>query len=154
MARIVRWLVVALLLFFGITEGLPWIRGWVEGITEDKVTGRPTGVIDDASMCVHLAHRVSAFAGQEIGRVTTPPTDSPAWVEATYEIRDRIGDADRACTCPSSACDKARQALAELRGLVDDVDRLIGGDARLVGTLARRQEQIDVLLEQARALSR
>ena len=154
MGRIVRWLVIALLLFFGVTEGLPWIRARVEGITESKVTGRPVDVADDAAMCVHLAHRASAFAVQEVGRVTTPSRDSAAWVEASYEVRDRISEAERACSCPSAACDKARQAMTELVDLVNDIDRLIGGDARFAGTLARRQEQINVLLEQARVLSR
>ncbi len=54
MSRIIRWLVLALLLFFGITEGLPWIRARVEGITEDKVRGRSGDVSDEAVTCVRL----------------------------------------------------------------------------------------------------
>ncbi len=153
MIRLIQLLALAFLLFLLVTQGVPWIRDRVEGITPEKLGRRlPEG--GDAASCVQLAQDVSSFVSEQAVAASQPPGDRGRWIGSLGRIENRIYEAERACTCSTDACDIARQALVEISELVAEVDRLIGGDARGAGELARRQEGINALLEQARAQAR
>lgn len=155
MIRIIQLLALAFLLFLLITEGIPWIRDRVEGITPDKFSGRQLpGDAGDSALCVRLAHDVNTFVSDQAVAASQPAGDRTMWMGSLGRIENRIYEAERACTCAGDACDTARDALVELSELVSDIDRLIGGDPRGAGELARRQEGINALLEQARVLGR
>ena len=153
MIRVIQLLVVLFLLFLLVTQGVPWIRDRVEGITPEKL-GRRLPESGDSASCIHLAHDVSALVSEQAVAASQPPGDRSRWIGSLGRIENQIYEAERACTCATDACDIARQALVEISDLVADIDRLIGGDARGAGELARRQEGINALLEQARALAR
>ncbi|MCZ6506437.1 MAG: hypothetical protein O7A04_00095 [Acidobacteria bacterium] len=145
---------MALLLFFLLTEGIPWVRQYVEGITREKIAGRPSAMADDSTNCVHQVNQANAYLGQQLGHIWPPPGDASAWRDSTREIQNRISEAARTCACSTDACRIGREALDRIRSLVGDIDLLVGGDGRFAGTLARQQEEINALIDQAGALSR
>lgn len=154
MIRIIQLLALAFLLFLLVTEGIPWIRDRVEGITPDKFSGRQLPDDGgDATLCVRLAHEANTYVSEQAVAASQPPGDRGLWMGSLGRIENRIYEAERVCTCPGDACDTAREALVEISELVADIDRLIGGDPRGAGELARRQEGINALLEQARVLA-
>jgi hypothetical protein len=150
MIRIVQLLAVALLLFILVTEGIPWIRERIEGLTPASFNARRLPQGGDAPACVELTHEVSAYVIDQAVAASQPPGDRTRWLGSLGRIEDRLYEARRACTCTTDACSTSREALAEVSSLVADIDRLIGGDARGAGELARRQESINALLEQVR----
>jgi hypothetical protein len=149
-ARVVKLLVVVVVLYFGVTQGLPWIRQRVEGVTQDKVEGRPDPSLDADDYCVRLAHQASAFVGQELRVLAPPPAENSGWVNAADDIERYVREAENACSCPEDACEVAGEALSQIRSLVADANDVLHGDTALVLDFARRQEEIDALLEQAR----
>lgn len=151
MIRILKLAALALVLLVFVTEVLPWIRDRVEGVTEEKIVGRPDPMtLGDETVCVHLATEASTLVGDSILYVKPPPADSSDWVEASYEIQRRITEADDRCTCPGDACLTGREALGEIQALVDDIDRMISGESSVAMSLANRQDRIVALLEKAR----
>jgi hypothetical protein len=154
MGRVIRLVVLVIVAYFAITQGLPWVRDRVEGVTEDKIEGRADPSLEPAGYCVHLAHQAGAFVTRELREVAPPPAEHLNWIDAADDIEQRIGEAEKACSCPSDACTAATEALGEIRGLVAEANRLVQGDSRVLPNFSERQEMIDVLLERARVLSR
>jgi len=155
MMRILRFVAIAFILFIGLTEVIPWIRNRVEGISQQKIVGRPDPLLDgEASTCVHLAVQASLRVGDEIHGAKPPPGDSSGWTAVSDEISNQINEAEDACTCSEAGCSSARQAMGELSSLVSDINLMIGGQAAGAVSLANRQERIDVLLNRARVEAR
>ncbi|MDH3211666.1 MAG: hypothetical protein OEM05_04190 [Myxococcales bacterium] len=154
MIRVIQLLFLALLLFFVLTEGIPYIRDRVEGITPAKVSGREIEGSSESATCVRLAHQVNAYVNQQVVAASEPPGDPGLWGDSLGRIENELSEAEQACSCPTQACDTARRALREISALTANVDRLFGGDGSVAGALARRQESINALLEQARVLAR
>jgi hypothetical protein len=154
MARVAQLLFLAIVAFFVITEGVPWIRQWVEGVSPEKLEGRADPSLDPSGYCVHLAHQAGAFVARELRSVAPPPADVSSWWDAGDEMESRVRTAETACSCAGDACKVASRALGEIRTLVEEANRLLHGEPGVVPNFARRQEEIDVLLEQARIETR
>jgi hypothetical protein len=152
--KLVQLVLLVAVAYFGITRGLPWVRNWVDSVTQEKIEGRTDPSLDATGYCVHLAHQAGAFVSRELRDLSPPPADSTRWVDAADEIEERVRSAENACSCPSDACEVATQALLQIRDLVAEANRILLGDTGLAPNFARRQEEIDALLEQARVHSR
>lgn len=150
MARVAQLLFLAIVAFFVITEGVPRIRQWVEGVSPEKVKGRADPSLDPSGYCVHLAHQAGASVARELRSVAPPPADVSGWWDAGDEIESRVRTAETACSCASDACTAASRALGEIRALVEEANRLLQGETGVVPNFARRLDEIDVLLERAR----
>jgi len=154
MMRLIRWLAVLVVVYFGVTEFLPWMRQRVEGVTQEKIVGKTAADDAGAASCVRLALQASDLVVDESRNAVPPPADSSGWVEAGPSIQRQIAQAEDACTCDAAACRTALEALGEVSALVRDLDLLIAGQERFTGSLAHRQERIGELLERARLLVR
>jgi hypothetical protein len=154
MMRLIRWLAVLVVVYFGVTEFLPWIRHRVEGVSQEKIVGKAPAADAGAVACVRLALEASDLVVDESRNAVPPPGDSTGWVEAGPSIQRQIAQAEDACTCDAPACRTALEALREVSAQVQDLDLLIAGQERFAGALAHRQERIGELLEQARVLVR
>ena len=154
MMKILRWVAFAFLIFVLLTEVIPRIRDRVEGVSQDKIVGRPDPMAGDATACVRLAELASALVGDEVHGAKPPPGDSSGWAEASDVIHQRITEAEDVCTCPEPGCDTARDAMQELGALVNDIDQMIAGAGTGALSLTNRQERINELLEQARVEAR
>lgn len=154
MRRIIQAVLLLLVAYFGITRGIPWVRSWVDSVTQEKIEGRTDPSLDPSGYCVHLATQASALVTRQLRDLAPPPADASSWTDAGDEIESRIRTAEDACTCPGDACEVAMEALAGIRGLVAEANRVLLGEFGVAPNFARRQEEIDVLLEQARVLSR
>jgi len=151
MVKILRWLVLALLLYLGLTEGIPWVREQIGGVTRDSLRGRDLPSNEGPLRCVHLAEDASASIGVQVRYLAATPGDPVAWEQASVPINNLIRDAEFACACPGAACENARQALAGMDELVRSLDGIMGGRATTGLDLARQQEEINTLLGRARA---
>ena len=156
LAGLVKILLLAVLVYFGVTAGWPWLRNQL-----DRKSGAPAAMEDDVetsggrgSRCVDLALAASTALGDQFRRFRQPPYDLDAWGSALAASEERIGTADTACGCSLKSCTTAAAALGDLRSLLASVDSVIRGDPSAFRNPAREQERIDDLLGQARDLAR
>lgn len=151
---IVKLLVVAVLLWFAVTEGWPWLKRELDRMGHRSPAAEVEEGAGEGTECVIAAGRASEALGETLRRFRTPPYDLGAWENATTALEDRIWTAESACGCALDSCGRASEALAELRDLVHSVDGVVRGDATAFRNPARQQERIDELLDQARDLAR
>ena len=149
MGKIIKLIVVAGIIYFGLTYAIPWFKGLAGAPL--RTGGASTG--SGAGRCIDLASRASSAFGEEIRRFSRPPFDVNAWSASVTRLQIKMADADSACYCPSAACPKAREALSELRTLVSQFEGFVRGDATGMSNPASLQERVDQLLDEARALS-
>lgn len=150
MLRVLRFAAAALILFILIVEGLPRIRTWIDDISRDTLQGQDPPDSGAAEVCVHQASETNLAVHQEIRQVAKLRADPETWLAASQSIDDQLRDATDKCGCSAQACLTASRALDELRGVVDDFERLMNGDGSRLGAHATRQERVVTLLEQAR----
>lgn len=145
-----KWVVFVVVVYFAITEGLPWVQEQL-GSSD---SGRPTGTTSDqGSACVSAARRASdAFAG-EARRFSSPPIDAAAWSQAALGLRSTLGDARIDCSCALESCRVASQALSQIDGMVSSLDAAAGGGAPPLN-LAAHMNEADDLLNRAQNLAR
>ncbi len=143
LVRLIVVAVVLIALYYVATELLP--RGG----------GAPSGTVetDGSGQCVARAEAASQAVAGELVALARPPLDSAAWGPAVVRAGTVLSAADSACACPEPACARASEALDELRTLVAELEELARGDPRGLGNPARRQERVDRLLDEARALA-
>jgi hypothetical protein len=65
-------------------------------------------------------------------------------------VDDRIGIADQKCACDETACTRAKEAMGELRRMVNDVDSMIRAGSPPPSDIVQRQERVDDALNAAR----
>jgi hypothetical protein len=152
LGTVVKLLLFVAVVYFAVTEGLPWARRQFGG-------GRaPIGAEDagggDAGHCVALASEAGQALGQQIRRFRNPPYDLAAWDDATAAVDGRVAEAESACGCPRESCERAAAALAEVRDLVASVDGVVRGDPTAFRNPGSQQERIDDLIAEARDLAR
>ena len=152
MVRVARMLVIVLLLYFALTEGVPWVRKYVGDITKDSLTGRELPDNDGPRLCVFLAEDASEAIGVQIRHITPSATAPEVWDETSLTLNGFIRDAESSCSCADPACGAARRALSEMEALVSTFDGLVRGKQTGTMNLARHQENIQLALGQARGL--
>ena len=88
----------------------------------------------------------------ELRRHSPPPIDQDAWSATMSSIDALIAQAEDSCYCSTASCDKASEALDEVRTLVYDFDSLASGSATGWSNPGTRQETIQRLLRNAESL--
>jgi hypothetical protein len=153
MARIVKLLVIAVLLYVAWTQGWPWLEKQLGSLGISRTqAGAPTVGGGPEGSCISMAERANDALAGGIGRFISPPFDTGAWMQFAGRVQLQIRDADSACGCPHEACVKASEALRELDALLMDMDGMVRGSAESFGNPATRQERIFDLLNEARQL--
>lgn len=151
-ARIVKFLVVLVILYFAYTAGWPWLQEQLGRVS--KSTAGTGGGGGEGGRCVEMAAAASASFGGEIPRFSRPPVDLDAWGAVVSSTQRQIADAQTECACALDSCRKASDALSELSGMVYEFDSGFRGAGGMPINAARQQERIDELLAEARDLAR
>ncbi len=151
MRRVLQLLAFAVVLYFGLTVALPWVRGRVEGISEDKIVGREERGTEGPGGCLDSTEKTQRFLDREI-RTLSSPADPEAWGDSYYEMGVMVDDAERSCTCANQVCDLAQQALQEMSAMITGIDRAVRGDADFANLVPRHQAKIDEFVQQAQVV--
>ena len=148
-SRIVKLAVVVAVVYFGYTQILPWIQDIRTG---PGGSGSAASGFDDggAARCIDLARRASSTLGSEMRRYTKPPFDLADWSASVNKVEMKIYAADSDCRCSAPGCDRARQALSEIKGVLAHFDNMVRGDASGFSNPADQLQEADRLLEEAR----
>jgi len=142
MKRLLQLLAVIVIVLLVWKKGVPW---WQEH------HGRSAASTTSANgSCVELAERASEVWGSGIGRFANPPYDLGAWGEFRSRVDVAIAKADSLCNCGDDSCTKSKQAMSDLRALVNDLDGSIRGGTEPPADIVQRQEQIDNTINAAR----
>jgi hypothetical protein len=146
MKQLAILIAVAIVLYVGYSQGLPWIQ---------QQMGQDAGAGDTApARCVHQADRASNTFGDDFGRRFTPGGDADAWAGFVDSVREEIDAARTLCSCPGTACDKAKDAMDRLDGLVGEYDDRFRSGSGMSSNPAGELTRIHGLLNEARALAR
>lgn len=149
--RLVTLGILAAIVYYGYTVGLPWWRAQQAGREAEQAENAEA---QEAVHCVGLASEANRTLTSELRQFDRPPVDLGLWTAALIHIGSQLSKADDVCVCPAEACRKAAQALREMRELVDQLDGIARGYAPGISNPATRQERILSLLDEARTLSR
>ena len=144
--KLISLAVLAAVAYFAVTEVLPWVQNEFGG-----GQGRPELVEDESAYCVDSAAAANDDMTRTVRSYSTPPVDLDSWSVAVSEIESSIRRAQAACSCPTTSCSKASQAITEIQGQLWSLDNLIRASSTGFSNPARQQERIQSLLNEARA---
>ena len=146
-SRIVKWIVLLAIVFLGWKYGLPKLQQ----LKSSSAASSSSSSASDKP-CVAQAERASDAWGSGIGRFANPPYDIDAWTSFKSDVDRRITEAESACSDSSESSIKVRDAMHDLRSLVNDCDSSIRSGAPPSGDIVQRQGQVDSQLDAAREL--
>lgn len=147
MEKIIKWGIVAVILYFAFTEGGPYIKSLVNKV-EESVPGSSGS--SGGMRCVQAAERASESFAKSVSRGRL---EIEEWGSAKAMAQGRIQEARNLCDCGLDSCNKALEAMSELEGLVLQFDSgYRGGTPPL--SAATHQERVNELLASAHALAR
>lgn len=150
LGRILKWVVVAAVLFVAWKVIMPWVAKEVGG-AKSRVAG---GVRGGDNTCVQSAEEASEAWGRGLSQFVNPPYDMSAWATFRGDVDSKISAAESRCGCVEASCDKTREAMRELRTLVSDLDVAIRTSGSPPGDVVHRQESIDSRISEAAELVR
>ena len=145
--RIVKLLVVVAVVFLIWKYVVPMVKS--QGRRAETGTTESSG----SGSCVQSAARASEEWGSGLRQFANPPYDSMAWSVFRGKVESKIGVAERDCGCEAASCEKAREAMRELRGLVSDFESTIRNGSS-ASDFVQRQESIDNKINEAGDLAR
>lgn len=145
--RLISLAILAALLYYGYTVGLPWLETMGKG----GGAGGSGGSSGESHQCVAEARAASDTISGELLPNARPPVDSGVWGTALVRGGRVLAAAETACSCPTAACARGYDAVQELRAMFDELDDIARGNPAGIGNPARRQERVDRLLDEARA---
>ena len=151
LGRLFQILAIVIVGYYAYTVGLPWAR---ENI--DALGGKPTAesqAAEGAGACVAEAGRANDQFASEVRQLIRPPVDQAVWSSALIRLGGGLSAAESACSCAHEACDRATEAMYELRGLLSLFDDMVNGRTQTFANPAVLQERVDRLLNEARALA-
>jgi hypothetical protein len=148
-SRIVKVIVVIVVVYFGYTQVVPWIKSFAGG---PGSAGSTDSAFNDggAGRCIDLASRASSTLGSELRQYTKPPFDLVDWSATVHKVEMKIYEADSDCRCSAPGCSEARQALSEVKSLLATFDSMVRGDATGFSNPADQLQEADRLLDEAR----
>lgn len=147
--RIVQLIIVAAVIWFVVTKGLPWWKSH-----QGSSSSSAAGLNSTDTTCVSNAEAASESWGSGISRYANPPYDLNAWDGFRGDVERKIRAAESKCSCSSDSCTKVRQAMAELRGVIAESDSAIKGNGAPPSDMVQRQELIDNAINEARSAQR
>lgn len=147
MKRVIQLAVVFVIIFLIWKKGVPWIEEhFTRGGGDSAKVARP----GDSAVCAQQAERASNLWGSGLARFANPPYDLAAWGDHRSRVTEAIALAEAQCLCAEENCRKVREAMGELRTLVNDLDASIRNGTAPPGDVVQRQERIDNTIEAAR----
>jgi len=103
-----------------------------------------------AQSCTSEASAAADAWGSGVGRFANPPYDTSAWDGFRSDIESRARRAEEKCICSETACTTARNAMADLRSLMNEMDQSLRSGSPPPSDLVQRQEAIDNAVNSAR----
>jgi len=146
MNKAVKLLVVIVVIFAIWKYGIPWFNEHIKTGSEPTKVAGP----GDSRTCAQYAERASNTWGSGLGRFVNPPYDVAAWGAFRSQVTEAIGLAEAQCLCAEEGCRKVREAMGDLRSLVDEMDNAIRNGTRPPSDAVQRQERIDNMIEAAK----
>jgi hypothetical protein len=140
---LIRWVIVIAVIVFVWKKGLPW---WNEHHSASKPATASSPGQDSAS----AAAAASVAWGSGVGRFANPNVDMSAWDEFRSRVDQQARRAQERCLCGDSACNTAKNALADHRGLVSEMDSSLRSGSPPPSDLVQRQDAIDTAINSAR----
>ncbi|MFQ5348936.1 MAG: hypothetical protein ACE5EG_00680 [Thermoanaerobaculia bacterium] len=145
MSRLLGLAILVLLIYFALTQGLPWLK------TAMGSGGGGSAGDGPSADCVASAAAASDTVADEVIPNARPPVDAGVWGTVLVRAAGSLAAAENACACPTTACATATEAIYELRSLYDELDDMARGNPAGFGNPARRMERVYDLLNRARA---
>ena len=140
---LVKWVIFIAIIVVVWKKGVPW---WKEHHSEST----PTTASSPGQDCASAAAAASETWGSGVGRFANPSVDLVAWDEFRSRVDQKARRAQERCLCGDSACNTAKNALADLRGLVSEMDSSLRSGSPPPSDLVQRQEAIDNAINSAR----
>ena len=146
--RIGKIVVLVAIVFIAWKYVVPWMKQQGGGVSETT-----TPASNGGGSCVQSAQHASETWGGGLHQFANPPYDLNAWSSFRGNVESEISSAERDCACTGESCEKAREAMRDLRALVSDVDSTIRNGSDASG-FVQRQEAIDNRINEAAELAR
>src|SRR6266566_1960000 len=108
---LVKVIVVAAIAFF--------VWRWWQG--QHHATAAATASSSPAQQCASLASAASEIWGSGVGRFANPPYDMAAWDDFRSRVETEARRVQERCLCGDAACNSAKSAMSDLRGLVSEM---------------------------------
>jgi len=140
---LIKWVIVIAVIVVVWKKGVPWWK-------EHHTASTPTTASSPAQDCASAAAAASEAWGSGVGRFANPNVDMSAWEEFRSRVDQQARRAQERCLCGDSACNTAKNALADLRGLVSEMDSSLRSGSPPPSDLVQRQEAIDNAINSAR----
>ena len=140
---LIKLVIAAVVLFVLWKQGLPWLT--------KQQSAKPGASTSAGTNCVFEARGASDYWGGTLAHFANPPYDMQAWDDFKSKVDARIGRAEEKCSCEEDACKLGKQAVAELRGLVGEMDSAIRNGLSPPSDAVQRQERIDNAINDASA---
>lgn len=149
MIKLIKLAIVIGIVYLVVTQAKPF----VERVTEvgDGLSRRSPGV--SQGHCLRTADGASESFGREMRNFAKPPFDLDEWDRFLEDWKGQLYEAESACSCPRSSCQRASEALAALSDLVEDFDNSLRGGPP-ASRVADRMDRVNRLLKRARDLDR
>src|SRR5437764_260192 len=141
---LVKLIVVAAIAYFA------W--RWWQG--QHHAAAAATAASSPAQECASLAAGASETWGSGVGRFANPPYDMAAWDDFRSRVETGARRAQEKCLCGDAACNSAKSAMSDLRGLVSEMDSALRSGSPPPSDLVQRQEAIDNAINAARDQAR
>jgi hypothetical protein len=156
MKGLIKLALFVVVVYAAVVFGKPWL---------EKISGTDFGLgemggtdIGTADRCVAMVERVNQDFADRSRPVFNPQVNAAAWPPVYEATSNRLDKARNECGCfeiespdARDGCREAQQALDGLQRMVSEFDLAIR-EKRSISAPARRQEQINHHLEQARRL--
>ena len=134
---------IALVLGIGylvVTQFLPF----VDRITQGGLD-RPGRLATANGDCIFGARDASRELGNLLNRFGRPPVDLDAWADEMWEFESELTDVNAQCSCPEASCSMTREAISDMRALLEEYDRGFRGSrppANAAADLIRIDDQL------------
>lgn len=142
-STLLKWAIAVIIAVAIWKKGIPFVREQMGSSNGDAPAASDNTCVAEAQAASESWAGVTRF---------NPPYDVSAWDSFRSNVDDRVSTAERKCSCSLDSCTKARQALGELRSLLNETDSMIRGNSPPPAGLVQRQEAIDEAINAAREL--
>src|SRR2546428_5656192 len=133
---LIKWVIVIAVIVLIWTKFVPWLNERHSAST--STTAESPGVA-----CASAAAAASEAWGSGVGRFANPNVDMSAWDEFRSRVDQQARRAQERCLCGDSACNTAKNALADLRGLVSEMDSSLRSGSPPPSDLVQGEGAID-----------
>ncbi|MEO8215939.1 MAG: hypothetical protein ABI718_02540 [Acidobacteriota bacterium] len=149
-AGLFKTVALVVIVLFAWKKGLPWFHENFRPTDEHSSIGDSGR---SGSLCVDRATNASNELGSGVGRFVNPPYDIAAWDTFRIRVDTRTTDAEAACSCSSDSCNRAQEAMGNLRTLTQQLDAAIRNGTAPPGDIVHTQDTIDQGIEAARRIA-